>query len=236
MRRDVMSSFYLSYAYWIWQCPATFFVFFRLALCVSVELDVTCELFGAHNCKPKPYKSLWSDTVSNLVWIAIDMGVRTAKAIISALLFSFVFSEVQSFSLTLLHTNDNHGRFEETDTYGFLCYPRDAKAGKCFGGMARRSTMLKRIRAQEKNVLLVSGGDVFTGTLWYQVYRGNATSRFMNELGYDAVVCDISKFVLACVQKSAIASRMLIRPCLVKSCLKNELSAFRLQLWRIIKC
>lgn len=89
--------------------------------------------------------------------------------------------------------------------------------------------MLKRIRAQEKNVLLVSGGDVFTGTLWYQVYRGNATSRFMNELGYDAVVCDISKFVLACVQKSAISSRMLIRPCLVKSCLKNELSAFRLQ-------
>ena len=51
--------------------------------------------------------------------------------------------------------------------------------------------MLKQIRSQEKNTLLVSGGDVFTGTLWYRVYRGNATFKFMNELGYDALVCDI---------------------------------------------
>lgn len=119
------------------------------------------------------------------------MNETTAKAIISALLFSFVLYEAQSFSLTLLHTNDNHGRFEETDSYGFLCYPRNAQAGKCFGGVARRATVLKEIRSQEKNTLLVAGGDVFTGTLWYRVYRGNATSKFMNELGYDALVCDI---------------------------------------------
>ena len=116
------------------------------------------------------------------------MDETTAKAIIVALLFSFALYEVQGFTLTLLHTNDNHGRFEETDSYGFLCYPRNAQAGKCFGGVARRATMLKKIRSQEKNTLLVSGGDVFTGTLWYQVYRGNATSKFMNELGYDALV------------------------------------------------
>ena len=120
----------------------------------------------------------------------IDMDVITVQAFISAFLLSFVFYEVQGFTLTLLHTNDNHGRFEETDSYGFVCYPRDAKAGKCFGGVARRATMLKQIRSQEKNTLLVSGGDVFTGTLWYQVYRGNATSKFMNELGYDALVCN----------------------------------------------
>ena len=123
------------------------------------------------------------------------MDMATVKVFISALLFSFVLYEVKSFSLTLLHTNDNHGRFEETDTYGFLCYPRDAQAGKCFGGVARRATILKQIRSQERNTLLVSGGDVFTGTLWYRVYRGNATSKFMNELGYDALVCDISNQV-----------------------------------------
>ena len=123
------------------------------------------------------------------------MDMATVKVFISALLFSFVLYKVKSFSLTLLHTNDNHGRFEETDTYGFLCYPRDAQAGKCFGGVARRATILKQIRSQERNTLLVSGGDVFTGTLWYRVYRGNATSKFMNELGYDALVCDISNQV-----------------------------------------
>ncbi|XP_067049107.1 5'-nucleotidase-like isoform X2 [Acropora muricata] len=53
--------------------------------------------------------------------------------------------------------------------------------------MARRATEIKRIRSADKNVLLLSGGDVFTGTLWYKVYRGNASRKFMNELGYDAM-------------------------------------------------
>ncbi|KAJ7363701.1 hypothetical protein OS493_009864 [Desmophyllum pertusum] len=115
------------------------------------------------------------------------MKVTPVKSLIFGLLLSFAFSVAQGFSLTLLHTNDNHARFEETDSYGFLCYPREAQAGKCFGGMARRATMINQIRSQAKNVLLVSAGDVFTGTLWYQVYRGNATRKFMNELRYDAM-------------------------------------------------
>lgn len=110
------------------------------------------------------------------------------KSITLVLLTLSLSSLAQGFSLTLLHTNDNHARFEETDTYGFLCYPKDAQASKCFGGMARKATMIKKIRSQTKNVLLVSGGDVFTGTVWYQVYRGNATRTFMNELGYDIMV------------------------------------------------
>ena len=54
--------------------------------------------------------------------------------------------------------------------------------------------MINQIRSQAKNVLLVSAGDVFTGTLWYQVYRGNATRKFMNELRYDAMVCEYVTF------------------------------------------
>lgn len=119
------------------------------------------------------------------------MEVAPLKATVVSFLFSFLSSSVQGFSLTILHTNDNHARFEETDAYGFLCYPKDAQAGKCFGGMARRATMIKRVRSQEQNVLLLSGGDVFSGTLWYQVYRGNATRLFMNELRYDAMVSNL---------------------------------------------
>ena len=176
------------------------------------------------------------------------MDESKAKAIIFALLFSFVLYEVQGYTLTLLHTNDNHGRFEETDSYGFLCYPRDAQAGKCFGGVARRATMLKQIRSQEENTLLVSGGDVFTGTLWYRVYRGNATSKFMNELGYDALVSaflirveQVNLFLLVCCSSLCtvvcyfLQHTKLIHPCLVQSCLKRELWAIRLPpfgLWR----
>ena len=110
------------------------------------------------------------------------------KAITLVLFSVSVLSLAQGFSLTILHTNDNHARFEETNVRGFLCNPSDAQAGECYGGMARKATMIKKIRSETKNVLLISGGDVLTGTIWYRVYRGNATRFFMNELGYDIMV------------------------------------------------
>ncbi|RMX39597.1 hypothetical protein pdam_00004020 [Pocillopora damicornis] len=122
------------------------------------------------------------------------MAVLLFKAFTAVLLISFGFSMVHGYLLTVLHTNDHHGRFEETDTSGGLCFPRLAKAGECFGGVARRATMIKKIRAEEKNVLLLSGGDVFTGTLWYLAYRGNASRKFMNELGYDAMALGNHEF------------------------------------------
>ena len=116
------------------------------------------------------------------------MEVALVKVTIFAFLLSFLFSLAQGYSLTLIHTNDNHARFDETDTYGYFCLPKDGQAGKCFGGMARKATMIKQIRSKEQNVLLLSAGDVFTGTIWYRVFRGNATWKFMNKLGYDAMV------------------------------------------------
>ena len=95
----------------------------------------------------------------------------------------------KEFSLTIVHTNDIHGRFEEIDSYGQLCSPRDSRLGKCYGGIARRATKIKEIRSKEESVLLLDAGDVFTGTLWYDIYRGNATAKFMNDLQYDAMVC-----------------------------------------------
>lgn len=121
---------------------------------------------------------------------ALDImeAATMVKAITLALFSVSVLSLAQGFSLTILHTNDNHARFEQTNVRGFLCNPSDAQAGECYGGMARKATMIKKIRSETKNVLLISGGDVLTGTIWYRVYRGNATRFFMNELGYDIMV------------------------------------------------
>jgi len=93
-----------------------------------------------------------------------------------------------AYRLTILHTNDLHARFEETNAYGGLCFAKDRKAGKCYGGVARRATAIKQIRGGEPNVILLDAGDVLTGTLWYNVYRGNASWTFMNELRYDVMV------------------------------------------------
>ncbi|XP_071498726.1 5'-nucleotidase-like [Diadema antillarum] len=100
-----------------------------------------------------------------------------------------VFKDTSAFNLTVLHTNDCHTRFVETDVSGRVCTAALREAGECYGGVARRATVVNRIRSRDpgENVLLLDAGDQFQGTDWFVVYRGNATAYFMNILEYDAM-------------------------------------------------
>ncbi|XP_053398234.1 snake venom 5'-nucleotidase-like [Mercenaria mercenaria] len=91
------------------------------------------------------------------------------------------------FELTVLHTNDVSARFEQFNKYGSKCSENEAALGKCFGGVARRQSKIHEIRGSHDNVLLLDAGDQLIGTAWTIVYRGMATSFFMNQLGYDAM-------------------------------------------------
>lgn len=102
--------------------------------------------------------------------------------------FVIVACVAADFNLTVLHTNDVHARFEEANKYGGSCSSSDAQSGKCFGGVARRATMINKIKSERSNVLLLDAGDQFQGTLWFYVYKGLACSNFMNQLGYSAMV------------------------------------------------
>lgn len=95
---------------------------------------------------------------------------------------------LSDFTLKILHTNDIHSRIEEIDKFGSMCRNADRTANKCFGGFARLASKVKEIRGKEKNVILLDGGDQQTGTLWYDVLKGNATVYFINKLKYDAMV------------------------------------------------
>ena len=44
------------------------------------------------------------------------------------------------YSLTLLHTNDFHDRYEPISKYDSTCSTEDNEAGDCFGGVARLVT------------------------------------------------------------------------------------------------
>ncbi|MCB8942314.1 MAG: 5'-nucleotidase C-terminal domain-containing protein [Ardenticatenaceae bacterium] len=90
------------------------------------------------------------------------------------------------FHLTILHTNDTHGRIAQTSALGSRCTETEAAETQCFGGVARRATVINQIRAQEDNVLLLDGGDQFQGTLFYTRYKGDEAALFMNLLGYNA--------------------------------------------------
>ncbi len=83
------------------------------------------------------------------------------------------------FSLRVLHTNDHHARIDPV------------KVGdRTLGGVARRSTLIKQIRAEnavsKQPLLLLDAGDIFQGTLYFNEYLGMADLDFYNDMGYDA--------------------------------------------------
>ncbi|EDV25256.1 uncharacterized protein TRIADDRAFT_57018 [Trichoplax adhaerens] len=103
-------------------------------------------------------------------------------------------STTADFNLTILHTNDVHARFEEANRFGGSCSSSDAQNGRCFGGVARRATMINKIRGERSSVLLLDAGDQFQGTLWFYVFKGTACSNFMNQLGYSAMALGNHEF------------------------------------------
>ncbi|NNU79977.1 multifunctional 2',3'-cyclic-nucleotide 2'-phosphodiesterase/5'-nucleotidase/3'-nucleotidase [Halovulum dunhuangense] len=98
------------------------------------------------------------------------------------------------YSLTILHTNDFHARFEPISAYDSTCSEEDNTAGECFGGSARLVTAVAQARARSNNSILVDGGDQFQGTLFYTYYKGAAAAEMMNKMGYDAMTVGNHEF------------------------------------------
>ena len=98
------------------------------------------------------------------------------------------------YSLTILHTNDFHARFEPISKYDSGCSAEDNDAGDCFGGSARLVTAVEEARARAENSILVDGGDQFQGTLFYTYYKGKLAAEMMNKMGYDAMTVGNHEF------------------------------------------
>ncbi len=87
------------------------------------------------------------------------------------------FAKKHIVKITILHTNDVHSRIEAlpaSDKNAFM------------GGCARRAALIKKIRSEEKNVLLFDAGDMFQGTPFFNKYDGELELKLMSEMGYNA--------------------------------------------------
>ena len=93
-------------------------------------------------------------------------------------------SSREAFKLTVLHTNDHHGRFWQNNRGEW--------------GMAAQKTLIDGIRAevaeQGGHVLLLSGGDVNTGVPESDLQDAVPDFLGMNLLGYDAMVLGNHEF------------------------------------------
>ncbi len=80
--------------------------------------------------------------------------------------------------LTILHTNDVHSHIEPFETT-HPNYPN-------LGGIARRASLIEKIRIENPNTLLFDAGDIFQGTPYFNFFGGEVEFKLMSKLKYDA--------------------------------------------------
>src|SRR6059058_2619666 len=80
--------------------------------------------------------------------------------------------------ITILHTNDTHSQIDP------ILENDKMYAGKA--GVARRATLVKRVRKENPNTLLIDAGDVLQGTPYFNFYKGEVEYKAMSMIGYDA--------------------------------------------------
>jgi len=80
--------------------------------------------------------------------------------------------------ITILHTNDVHSHID--------AFSPNAAKNANLGGVARRATLIKKIRQENVNTLLLDAGDIFQGTPYFNFYGGELEFKLMSKLKYDA--------------------------------------------------
>lgn len=80
--------------------------------------------------------------------------------------------------LTILHTNDVHSRLDP--------FPMDGSKNQGLGGVAARAELINSIRHEADEVLLLDAGDIFQGTPYFNLYKGEPEIKAMSMMGYDA--------------------------------------------------
>ncbi len=106
---------------------------------------------------------------------ALLLAVMLSLALIAPL-----GAQEDSYELTIMHTNDVHAEHEP------------GRSGD--GGAARQATVVRQIRDEVANHLLLDGGDRFTGTLFHIQWLGQDSAQIMNMIGYDAMTLGNHEF------------------------------------------
>ncbi|MER2000735.1 MAG: 5'-nucleotidase C-terminal domain-containing protein, partial [Lysinibacillus sp.] len=84
-------------------------------------------------------------------------------------------TSTEDVNVTIMHTNDAHANTQN--------YPKLA-------------TAVNEVRAENKDALLIDAGDVFSGTLFFNTFEGQADIALMNYIGYDVMTIGNHEFDL----------------------------------------
>jgi 5'-nucleotidase / UDP-sugar diphosphatase len=97
------------------------------------------------------------------------------------LTFSAFLAGAAPVELTILHTNDIHGHILPWTGW------QGEMNGKTVGGFDRLASVVRKVRAERANVLLLDAGDTISDTMPAVESKGAVVTELMNAVGYDAM-------------------------------------------------
>ena len=100
--------------------------------------------------------------------------------IICLAITSCLASSAQERHLLVLHTSDTHSCVEPVSRN----FSDTAQADK--GGFLRRAALIKQLRKERPELLMLDCGDFSQGSAYYNLYHGEVEVKLMNAMGYDA--------------------------------------------------
>lgn len=106
-----------------------------------------------------------------------QLSAAAAAAGIAQLPFE-VKASSEIVKLTVLHTNDVHSHIDP--------FPENDPKYPGLGGAANRFDLVTKVRNDNKNVLLLDAGDIFQGTPYFNLYKGELEMKLMSRTQYDA--------------------------------------------------
>lgn len=108
----------------------------------------------------------------------IQQSVLTGSALLTSSLLPKTVLAAETRYITILHTNDVHSRLDP--------FPMDGSRNQGLGGVAARAALIEEIRQEGGEVLLLDAGDIFQGTPYFNLYKGEPEIKAMSRMGYDA--------------------------------------------------
>ncbi|KAL7015250.1 hypothetical protein ACKWTF_016363 [Chironomus riparius] len=125
-----------------------------------------------------------------IYWLLIFIFgiVLVTVSIILALVFTG--SDDVEIEISLIHINDFHARFEETNNQSLPCLEGQV----CIGGYSRMATIVKQLNRNRDYPIFLNAADNFQGSVWYSLFRYNVTAHFLNLLPADAITLGNHEF------------------------------------------
>lgn len=117
-------------------------------------------------------------------WIKVAASATMALSLFSLQAPGEAKATEGDFELKVLHTNDTHAHVEAAP---------------------KRAALIKKLRDANPNNLLLDAGDVFSGTLYFNSYEGQADLELMNYMEYDAMTFGNHEFDLGSSENGHLA-------------------------------